>query len=93
MINHKKVYLSHFNFDEGDFVPCEICGAEAVDIHHIDCRGMGGSKNKDNIENLMALCRKDHLFFGDKKQFKDYLTAIHQLYIENFVDKYEKVGK
>jgi 5-methylcytosine-specific restriction endonuclease McrA len=40
-------------------------------------RGMGGSKEADNINNLMALCRECHLEYGDKKQYIDYLKEIH----------------
>lgn len=60
-----------------DFIECEVCKGKAVDIHHIDCRGMGGSKEKDTIENLMALCRNCHNIFGDKKQWIDFLIDIH----------------
>lgn len=42
---------------------------------------MGGSKSKDTIENLMALCRQDHIEWGDKKQFKEELQQIHDEYI------------
>lgn len=56
MQKHTKVYFEYFDIGEQDFVPCEICGARAVDIHHIDGRG----KNKDIIENLIALCRSCH---------------------------------
>jgi predicted metal-binding protein len=38
---------------------------------------MGGSKEKDFIENLIALCRDCHDEYGDKKQYKDFLTQIH----------------
>ena len=38
---------------------------------------MGGTKQKDSIENLMALCRKHHLQYGDIKDKKDYLKEIH----------------
>ena len=75
MKNHTKVYLDYFGHE--DFLPCEICNSKANDIHHIDCRGMGGSKEKDEIENLMGLCRKCHIHFGDKKQYKDYLIEVH----------------
>jgi 5-methylcytosine-specific restriction endonuclease McrA len=61
-----------------DFVPCEVCGSQAVDIHHINARGMGGSKEADVIENLMGLCRKCHIEYGDKKQYKDFLKDIHE---------------
>jgi hypothetical protein len=74
---HTKLYLDFFSYDEHDFMPCEICGNKAVDIHHIDARGMGGSNKKDIIENLMAVCRFCHEKFGDKKQFKEYLKEIH----------------
>lgn len=72
---HTKVYVDHFGWS--DFYPCEVCGARAVDIHHIHPRGMGGSKTKDKIENLMALCRSCHIEYGDKKQFIDFLKQKH----------------
>lgn len=82
MKKHTKLYLSFFKYDESDFIPCEMCGSRAVDIHHIEARGMGGTKKADTIENLMALCREHHLEFGDKEQHKDYLINIHQYFIE-----------
>jgi len=51
---HTKLYLAYFGFDQADFIPCEICKAQAQDIHHIECRGMGGTKEPDNIDNLQA---------------------------------------
>lgn len=77
MKNHTKIYLNYFGYDTSDFIPCEMCGQKAVDIHHIEARAMGGSKTKDNIENLMALCRKCHIDLGDKKQYKDLLKTVH----------------
>jgi hypothetical protein len=44
---------------------------------------MGGSDKKDNIENLMCLCREDHIKFGDKKQYIGYLTDIHNQHLKN----------
>lgn len=70
-------YLKHFGYDISDFIPCEVCGTTAIDIHHIEARGIGGSKQADNIENLMALCREDHIKYGDKKQYKDFLKCKH----------------
>ena len=46
--------MEYFDYVLDDFIPCEVCGARAVDIHHIENRGAGGDKNKDTIENLMA---------------------------------------
>jgi 5-methylcytosine-specific restriction endonuclease McrA len=69
--------MSYFGYDESDFIPCEVCGLKAVDIHHIEARSMGGSKTKDTIDNLQALCRECHTLMGDKKKYKDELKAIH----------------
>ena len=77
MKNHTKIYLNYFGYDLSSWIPCEMCGQKAVDIHHIEARAMGGSKTKDNIENLMALCRKCHIDKGDKKQYKDLLKTVH----------------
>ena len=78
MKNHTKVYLNYFGYTGEDFIPCETCGARAVDIHHIEARGMGGTKKGDTIENLMALCREHHLEYGDKKQYMEFLKTKHK---------------
>lgn len=77
MKNHTKTYLNYFGYDTTDFISCEMCGQKAVDIHHIEARAMGGSKTKDVIENLMALCRPCHVLYGDKKQYKELLKTVH----------------
>lgn len=74
---HTKLYLNKMGFSPADFIPCELCGSRAVDIHHINCRGMGGTSQKDEISNLMALCRECHVKFGDKKQYIDLLQNVH----------------
>lgn len=57
MQNHTKVYMKFFNFEEGDFIPCEMCGAQAVDIHHLEKR----NKIKNDFpENLIGVCRDCH---------------------------------
>jgi 5-methylcytosine-specific restriction endonuclease McrA len=38
---------------------------------------MGGSKTKDTIENLQALCRQCHIFFGDKDEYLQFLKDKH----------------
>lgn len=72
-------YLKHFGYDKSDTIYCEVCGKIAVDLHHIKARGMGGSKLRDNIENIMALCRPCHEYYGDKKQHMDFLIITHQI--------------
>lgn len=79
MKKHTKVYLQSMGYDTTDWIPCEVCGSKAVDIHHIEARGMGGSKNADVIENLMALCRKCHNQYGDIKEHKEWLQNIHNV--------------
>jgi 5-methylcytosine-specific restriction endonuclease McrA len=84
MKNHVKLYLSTLGLSPTDFIPCEVCGSKAVDIHHIECRGMGGT-DKDSPANLMALCRGCHVEYGDKKQYKEYLKQIHESYLFNIL--------
>lgn len=82
MKKHTKLYMDFFGYGIEDWIPCEICERKAVDIHHIEARGMGGSKEKDHVDNLMALCRDCHTTYGDVKDAKDHLKKIHQLRIE-----------
>lgn len=79
MKKHIKIYLEHFDYDTDDFIPCEVCGSKAVDIHHIKARGMGGSNDKDTIENLMALCRMCHMVMGDNKKYMQTLIDKHKI--------------
>jgi len=81
MQNHIKIYLQGMKFTTVDWIPCEICEQTAIDIHHIDARGMGGT-DKDTIDNLMALCRGCHTIFGDIKDLKESLKTIHKLRIK-----------
>lgn len=83
MRKHTKLYLDYFGYVKDDFLCCEICGGRMVDIHHIDCRGMGGSKNKDEITNLIGLCREHHVEYGDKKQHIDFLKEKHLNFIND----------
>ena len=77
MKKHLKIYLEGSGYGVGDFIPCEICESEAVDIHHIEARGMGGSNKKDVFSNLMGLCRKCHIEYGDISELKEMLKTIH----------------
>ena len=77
MKKHTKIYHDKLGYYPGEFIPCEVCESKAVDIHHIDARGMGGSNEKDFIMNLQALCRECHLKFGDKKGYREFLIQIH----------------
>ena len=87
MKEHTKVYMQFFDYAEQDFVMCEMCQQDrAVDIHHIQGRGMGGSKEQDFIENLMGLCRECHLKAESDSSFnmfariKHLENVCHQIY-------------
>ena len=77
MKKYKKVYLDYYGLTPEDFIPCEGCGSTAVDIHHIHPKGMGGSKTKDYIENLVAVCRECHNKCHDSKDFNDNIEDLH----------------
>ena len=97
--------MKAFGYDPGDYIPCEISGLPAVDIHHIESRGSGGDpKNyKDRIENLMALTRQHHEHYGDKAIYMSRLFKWHmnrlidhgvkfdRNYIENKIKRYESI--
>lgn len=83
MKKHTKIYMAYFDYGIEDFIPCEICSRRAVDIHHIEARGMGGSKSADHIENLMAVCRECHTSYGDINEYKDLLKKIHKKFLES----------
>lgn len=82
MKSYTKLYMEYFGYDISSFIPCEMCNAKAVDINHIECRGMGGTKKKDVIENLMAMCRNCHLELADRKQYIDLLKTVHLKYMK-----------
>lgn len=88
MMKHKQIYSNTLQLDD---YYCEVCMAKAQDIHHIYCKGMGGSKQKDYIENLMALCRRCHIEYGDKKQHYSFLTETHKAFLERNGVQYDQI--
>lgn len=77
MQKHTKIYLNYFNYDETDFIGCENCNKKATEIHHLEIKGMGGSKTKDYIENLIAICRDCHTKAHGSIEFNKKLKEIH----------------
>lgn len=76
MINYKKTYLKALNYDISDFIPSELSGKRAIDIHHI--------VNRENrIENLMAVTREEHIEFGEIKSKMCYLLSEHWNFLKN----------
>lgn len=87
MRNHTLIYLNAFGYAPGDFIPSEMSGKKAVDIHHIIGRG---KKGEDRIENLMAVTREEHILYGDHKQSIAFLFKKHREYLEANGVRYNK---
>ena len=82
MTLHCRIYFKHFGYGIDSFIPCEVCGKKAVDIHHIHGRGKG----KDVIENLMAVCRECHdKCHGNAKTYlhPDVMQTIHDNFLKS----------
>lgn len=90
MIIYKKIYINYFDYCEQDFIPCELCSRRSVDIHHIDNKGMGGSKEKDYIENLIALCRECHIEAHNGEQSIEMLVLAHRNKVQSTNKPYDK---
>jgi len=82
MKKHTKLYLKHFNYGTEDFIPCELTGLRAIDIHHIIARGMGGTSDTEDIDNLMALTREAHSILGDVTEFIPTLKEAHIYFMD-----------
>ena len=76
MRKHTSIYLKALKYDISEpFIPSELSGSKAVDLHHI--------VNRENrIENLMALTRQEHIDHGEIKSSMKYLLINHK----NFLD-------
>lgn len=83
MKKHTKIYMEHFGYGTEDFIPCQICGGKAVDVHHIVARGQGGTYKTETIDNLMAIERELHVLYGDKKKYMDFLYKVHENFMNN----------
>lgn len=84
MQKHTKIYFNHFGYTVADFVPCEVCSQKATEIHHINPKRMGGSKTKDYIENLMAICRTCHIKAHSEILKIEYLKDVHKNKMQAF---------
>lgn len=72
---YTKTYMAYFGYDVSDFIPCENCGKQSCDIHHLESRSI--AKAKINlIDNLMALCRECHHKAWGK--FNQELKLVHR---------------
>jgi hypothetical protein len=73
-------YYKFFDYTIGDYIPDEVDGTIASDIHHITARSQG-KIYLNCIENLMALNRENHSHFGDKKLYMMMLYHKHLRFI------------
>jgi len=72
--NYKKLFAEFWGYHENDIPLCWNCHKEqAVDIHHLIPKGMGGVKNNrlNRIDNLYALCRKCHTLGHSDKELNE----------------------
>ena len=74
MMTYKQIFAKYWDVYPGDFIPCLVCGAKSVDIHHVLFKSQGG---KDNIENLAELCRSCHTKAHNSKQFNERVKEIN----------------
>jgi hypothetical protein len=87
MQKHTKVYFDFFDYGMDSFIPCEMCGSKATDIHHLTKRSkFGNKKERDFIENLIGVCRDCHNKAENDGTFnmfcriKHLETVCHQVY-------------
>ena len=80
--NYKKLFADFWGYHENDIPICWSCNkSQAVDIHHLIPKGMGGVKNNrlNRIDNLFPLCRvchnKAHSDKSLNENFKKILLA------------------
>ena len=72
MIKYKRDYFKHYGVGEQDILLC-ICGAVAVDLHHIVFKSKGGA---DHFSNLIPLCRSCHELGHSNKEFNESLKQL-----------------
>jgi len=77
MKKHTLIYRRYFG--EDNYYPCEVCQSRATDVHHIKYKSRGG---KDEIENLMGLCRFCHTQAHQEILKESELQKIHNEYLE-----------
>ena len=84
MQKHTKVYMQFFDYGEQDFIPCEMCGSKATDIHHIERRTRNKVTN-DFVENLVGLCRDCHVKAESDGMFNMFCRIQHLENVTNQV--------
>ena len=80
MKKYVKIYMYFHDYVLDDVILCEHCSKVAVDIHHIDARGLGGDArgHRNQIESLIALCRSCHIKAETNKDFNNQLREYNK---------------
>ena len=73
-----KKYRDFFGIGENEPSPCERCWTKADQVHHIKCKGIGGNKNLDDIENLIGVCQICHIAAHSDKTVNHVLELLAQ---------------
>ena len=89
MKRHTKIFFKYWKYGGQHLPDCWSCSKQANDIHHLDGKGMGGDpkKIKDNIYNLIPLCRDCHIKTDKDKSFNDKLKN----YLERRINENSKI--
>jgi len=82
---HISNYLKYFNMGEQSWFGCELCGAQASHFHHIKFRSRYKGKDRDDVENIMLLCAKDHRDAHSSKVSPEELQEIHEFHLKHFL--------
>jgi len=80
------MFMKYYGYTEADSYSelCWYCAKNVwVEVHHIISRGMGGSKLRDTVDNLIPLCRSCHSDSSVINKQKDKLKEIVQRRMKN----------
>ena len=86
MKKYLRMFMKYYGYTEADSYSelCWYCAKNVwVEVHHIISRGMGGSKLRDTIDNLIPLCRSCHSDSSVINKQKDKLKEIVQRRMKN----------
>ena len=80
------MFMKYYGYTEADSYSelCWYCAKNVwVEVHHIISRGMGGSKLRDTVDNLIPLCRSCHSDSSVINKQKDKLKEIVRRRMKN----------
>jgi len=80
-MDYKNNYCKHFRYWEQQSPLCEICGREAVDVHHIKKRSQWWD---DSIENCVWVCRVCHNAIRKELYTEEYIKQKHYYILRNW---------